>query len=300
MGPAVMLLCTECRRLLEAGHAQGYRREDGEERACPHCGEQALIDPRGGLSADVLEVMDARDRLGRLPATTRVLGRLLRLAALAAAIPVVAFLLCALAISSGRGYQVAGPLSLFIAGFIAIPAVVIGVRQLRAYWLLTRRHELPGRWVLALPAGERGRSVQGALSRAQLLRSPIGGEPCVAYEVGLRHDGDAVGALGTWLLLEQHSADFEIAGETFAGGSIFLDLPRRAIRISDDDDRLRHFLRERGIRPGRQHLHVYETTVEPEAWVQIRRSDNGIVTLSRVERMELSAVGHQSSASQTS
>jgi hypothetical protein len=223
--------------------------------------------------------MDAHDRLARLPRSSRLTGLVARFTMVGIGGIVVIGLLLALATGVGKGEPVFELMAMLIAVLLAIPGGFLAYRSIHRYWSRTRALPYPGRWALALPAADHVAVVHGTLRSEQLLRSPILGEACVAYEIGIRYDANGTGPLGTWLLLEQRCADFTLAEAAFDGARVFLEIPRRQIDVADDDPRLSHFLHERGIRSGQETLYIYASTVHNHQAMVARTGSNGVVTL---------------------
>lgn len=263
-------LCAACGRLDDPAPAGTYRldpRHTALDR-CPHCGEAELLDLR---SADVIVALAealSEGRAQRRPLGPRLLRRVVLVGATTLAAVVVALLLVMLALSTGKGRQVGAILAGMVGLLFGVPALVLAGRAIRRQWQRTAARPLPARWRLHLPAGGAPAAiVEGPLAiDGPPLTAPISGRPCVAFEIGLREDGDADGPLGSWLLLEQRSAPLRVGDHEVAGDGAHLEIPRQPVAWplpGPDRDRAACFLRARGFSDGElDGLRVFEAVIE--------------------------------------
>jgi hypothetical protein len=146
--------------------------------------------------------------------------------------------------------------------------------QIELYELFhVRRGTRPARWRLPLPlVDERSppsRKVSGTVeAREDLLRAPVSGRECLAYEVAVLFDvkGDAKKPM--WVLEEEANAAFELGGQGFERGGATISLPLEAVPVQGEDgdamtERLSMFLRQRGLYATDGHFAFYEALVLP-------------------------------------
>lgn len=238
------------------------------------------MDPRLPDVAMTLQAMDADERLARASPRRQWLGR----AAVAITVPVamlaVTVLLVALFAGVGSGHAVYPVLA--VAGWVLaiVPMALVGARAVARYWSATRLPLAPARWALALPAGPVTDCVEVVVSCREPLYSPLTGQPCVGYEIGIRRDANADGAHGTWLLLEQRCTAVTAGDEVLDAADVALQLPRQPCALPDDDPRLVHLMRGRGLNATREPVHVFETVLSVGSTVMLVRHDNGVCVLS--------------------
>ena len=168
------------------------------------------------------------------------------------------------------------------AGLTTIATVLAAVAIIRRMYELggpPRPRALPMRWRWALPSPEPVRLQNDPITLSgDPLIAPLSGRPCLAYDVGVRSDADGRAPLGTWHLIEQHTAELRSLERTVGAGKAWLDLTERSIFEPDSDagrHRVERFLRERGFTP---HDHsVFETIVPAEATVRGKTQDGRVV-----------------------
>jgi hypothetical protein len=219
-----------------------------ERAACPYCRQYAWVDLASDAAADALTELDAYERPARASSRSRLLRRTAAVLGSGLAGAVVVFV--------GATWMVAGLLDPFMFGLTVIVAVgtlfLVG-GAISSTFHRTRSKRRPARWsLLARPGFADAPPIRDVTLQptGELLVAPLTGRPCLAYEVGIRHDGDANGAPGTWLLLEQRSAPV-IAGAHVLGPDA-LGFAARRERVQHDafrEDALRRYLRERGLSP---------------------------------------------------
>ncbi|MCA9663052.1 MAG: hypothetical protein KC486_32255 [Myxococcales bacterium] len=139
---------------------------------------------------------------------------------------------------------------------------------------------LPVRWSMSLPPAEATtEEVAGAIDAAdEGIAAPLTGRRCLAYEVAVRDDERADAPPPTWALVEQRVGAFTIAGEAFEGAGVHLDLEReylgQAAKI-DLSPAAVAFLQQRGLEPGVDTLHLFESIVRVGDGVVLRRGPSG-------------------------
>ena len=280
MRAARLLLCVYCRRIVEPPRAEGYRVASDDPGQCPSCGEVGLIDPRQPDTASALEAIDHRERLARIPASTRSIVRGSSVAGLVVGAAIGIAILLGLYSGVGSVRPEYAVLALVGGLLIIVPLGSVGIRAVWRLWVSSRALDRPARWAFALPAATVGEESSGRIACDSPLVAPLTGRPCVAYEIGVRRDEDSTAPPGTWLLLEQRCADASIDGHRIEGDRVWLDLPRQIQPFEDPhDEKLAHLMHQRGLSPEREQLHVYESVVAEDSEVFVRRSDNGVTVL---------------------
>ena len=158
-----------------------------------------------------------------------------------------------------------------LVGFMVLPVGVAGLVLIGAVksWLAHRPLRRPARWRWATEPGALFSEITDTVTTDdELLRAPLSGRPCVAYEVVARADHVRDGESGTWLLADQHACDLHVGDVRIPGSPIRLR-PRPRTPIDPTSDRARGYLRERGLAPG-EVSRMFETIVEPAETVRAR------------------------------
>lgn len=262
------LLCSECGRLTwpDAGSASPHRSsEQTPQRAeCPHCESRAWIDLRRESTA-----LAIREGEQGFAAAESAPVEVLRKAGLGVAVGSFVGILA-------TGSLVAG---LTIALLAGVAGGLAGVRLRRLS--VPPKRTLPDRWSLALPpATETTSTVEGVADDVELLRSPLTGRECVAFEVGLREDLNSTGELSSWALLEQRVAPMSLAGTTVNPAATFVEVPRESLGALDPeslDAAAVEWLLERGFTPVGSTLIVFESVLVPETRLSLVQSSEGAV-----------------------
>lgn len=271
--PDGALVCGACGRLRWSDRGQGapHRREaagpEHEHEPCAHCGETLWLDlgrPSTALALRAAEDehVDARGRFALKLIATVLMG-----------IPFGWFVV----LITG-----AGAMTQALAGALGgVLGALIAVRSHRSVEVADGP-ALPARWAMALPPkGVTEQRVTGAVTlRDDVLRAPLTGRPCVAWEVGARPDDDADDPPETWWLVEQRVASLEVDGVSLEPARTHLELPRVRLGTLDEtelDDSARAFLRQRGIGSDGGSVHLFESIVEPEARVSAEIGPDGSV-----------------------
>lgn len=234
----------------------GLMRDAPEDQAradapCSFCKARAWIDLRSFRNAQLVRESEERLRQDapqwarrKVRGTAGVVGVALAgttMAALAALMgPLVLAPAAVIAAASGG------------AGAVAFDQIL--GRSL-ARWLIARADMGPARWRCALPKPDlqspivaRHRGVPQA--SAPLLRAPISGRECLAYEVGVIFDAEGDAYPPVWVLREDRNTPFSVDGVEVDRDALTTELSMfevndQAQQLPPDD--LRRFLRERGL-----------------------------------------------------
>ena len=271
-------LCMDCGYMVEPTQADPMRSDPFVDRSkrCPACGVQGLADLRHTATADSLCELEGVDKSR---STNQRFGRALGLVAGVTTLVGITVLMAV-----GDGSPTEAALAMAPMTLISLPMLVSlgtgGGSQQRS---MPRRWRLPmlGKGLHARPRKRtRGRAearVDGE-EWGDLLRAPLSGRPCLAYEVGVRDGADRRRAsLDSWRLLEQDNVAFEVGGVSIARGQALLRLPRQLANkgmMMTSDTKTRQFMRMRGL-PEAEVLHVYETVLLPGQSVAVGQVDGG-------------------------
>lgn len=159
------------------------------------------------------------------------------------------------------GWAVYGHGGWFFFPLALATALVMG-RTAYAEYRSGRRARYAVSWTHELPPRGRARATRtGALAGEGALRAPLSGRLCLAYELGVRHDGDAEADPWTWTLLEQRSLASLRVGGAELSSSPHLRL-RRELYVDALSPAARDELRKRGLDPSRPGYTLFETIVE--------------------------------------
>jgi hypothetical protein len=273
------MLCMQCGFLQDPPTA-GYR-TDGAAAfpdACRACKATMWLDLQRAEALAMLEHDEALHAGGRESALARWGGW---------AATTLSIFLVGGGIFAGGAYvllRFLGENLLVPAGLTALVlgmALTVIVKKIGGALTLPIARERPARWRLALPAGRPPKVPRGQtpVPAGDLLIAPLSGRACVAYEVGIREDGDRDADAGSWLFLEQRVTTLSVGGTTLPGETISLDVADRrapAELAEDNHARWGRFLRERGF-TGHEAVTVYETIVGPGAPLVVSRRRTGLV-----------------------
>lgn len=262
------LLCSECGRLTwpELG-SESPHRSSGEapHRAqCPHCQSRAWIDLRRESTALAI----GQGELDLAAADSPLVDSLRK---------------AGLGIVVGSFIGLVATNSLVLGGSIAALAGLAGglaAVRLRRMSVPAKR-TLPDRWSLALPpAAPTTGTVEGVAQDAELLRSPLTGRSCVAFEVGLRQDRNVTGEMSSWALLEQRVAPMSVGGATVNPGRTFVEVSRERLGELTAEvlgaAAVEWFL-ERGFSAIGSNMTVFESVLLPEGRLSLTQSPDGCV-----------------------
>jgi len=273
------LMCISCGYLVvpaERTWAAGdpLRTEGGGDRrdtACPSCGARQWADLGEPATITALRHVDAVEAPTRVSAGTRALRRLWAVTRGVSGIAIGAALIVGLVTSTiARGGLLVVLYPMLVGLVIVVVATVVdAVREVRD----VRPAELPARWHLALPDGRAPAVAISGIARATgpLLRAPLTGRPCIAYELGVRTDADGGAPESTWLLLEQRSTAFTVDETRYPPDAVRLDLVRIPIDPEAfDERRIQHAMRSRGFLASDVTLALFEAIVPDEAAIDVR------------------------------
>jgi len=265
-------VCGECGQLAwpdEAAATLPHRR-GADDRAhgrpdCTHCGQDSWIDLGRESTALALRQGETLEARAATTGHTRVLGQV------------------------SLGAVVGGFIGVIAAG-LTWPAAIVTVcagaaaglsAAAQARRLLPGPRTLPDRWSLALPPSGAARDVTGpAEATEELVRAPLSGRMCVAYEVGLRRDASPDDSLNEWALLEQRVAPMRIGDTEVDPARTFVDLPRQLhgrLGEVDVDDAAVTYLRDRGFSMQGCSLYAFENVLEPQEPVVLSTMESGAV-----------------------
>lgn len=260
-------LCMACGHLVEPPSAGSPMRREPtpgpDMRECPACGTRGLADLRHTPTAYSLSALE-RDE-PNFP-VLRALGFVASLAALVLlGGPVFLDILDRPGAVDQwfRGALLLGMLVLLVIGFL--PSRRVKLDDAGAGAGRPRRWRLAGagQALGSLPWG--ARPVRGRVRSegGELLRAPLSGRPCVAYEVAVRSDDDPSASMSSWTLLEQDNVDFHVGEVEVERGGALLSLTRRlAWRgvLGKQEAHVKRFMRMRGLLDVEE-VYVYETIV---------------------------------------
>ncbi len=237
---------------------------------CPGCGERAWADPL--LEATALALRGAEDRLE--PGAHVVLDPERDAVRRAGVVGYALLVLAPLAWLAWLAQGLAN--GTVVLMLVAATALAIGTRTV----LVLLRHRprrapriAPMRWHLALPTNTamRDDAVGPVRARERLLDAPLTGRPCVAYELGVRGDGELDAAAHTWLLLEQRSIPFAVGTRTFPANAVRLELPRTRVGLAHlDREQVATLFRARALAGTPERWFVTESILVPDTTVTVR------------------------------
>ncbi len=296
------LMCTAC-GFLElpadmAWHGRDPLRSEGgvdpRTMACRHCGAREWADLGDGATIAALRHVDAAEAPTRVSAGIRTLRRAWAVTRGVSGLAIGAALLVGLVTSTlatGGLLVVMYPMLVGLA-IVVIATVVDAIRDVRD----DRPAHAPARWHLALPEAKAPLVENAGVAHAigPLLRAPLTGRACVAYELAIRTDDDAGAPESTWLLLEQRSTAFTVGDHRYPADSVRLDLARTRVEPAAlDEDRVGAIVRARGFLTTDTTLALFESIV-PDATpievapVQLRVGPSG--RLRELARVRVSPV----------
>lgn len=268
------VLCVNCGRMDDPPAKDKYRANESAlatRQPCRVCRRKSLVDLRHTPTVHSLHELVEYDSAARDSAGGRLA---LRAGTIGATLAVVAFIVVLFwALTTEYTFD---PFYFTLMGIGMIPFALGAGNVALGHWRRSRAKPFPARWVLALrPANTKDfRDTTGAVEPVgPLLRAPVSGRLCVAYELGIRHDDNADQPDGTWLLLEQRSAAFRVSDMLIAKHHARLFLPRQPApeEWKSGDAKAKRFLRERGFFIS-DDVHVFETILEPGERVTVSTS----------------------------
>ena len=290
-----VFLCGTCGYFVDEPH------EDEESTiSCPACGDRDWIDlsvePLANRIRDIEE--DARMQI---PLRVHV-------AVVAAALAVFALMIAGLLLGSyaSTGQFLAEPYAFYAkaTGFLAlfvVPLAYFFLRRPAAVLLLRGRERVPHRWHVptALPDPEatpdRSHENLEVEPTDELLTAPASGEECVAYQICVLFDVAGDARPPEWVLQEQRAIGARLGEKLeIEAGQLYLESPLERVDVPDlgdtsdpslDDseetgelyDKLKRFLRERGLFITEGEFHFYEARLSPGDAVDVSVHDGTCV-----------------------
>ena len=245
--------------------------DDRESTPCPHCGQRDWADLGDPTTIAALRHVDVAEAPTRASASMRTLRRVWAVTRGVSGLAIGAALIVGVVTSTfARG----GLLVLLYPGIVALAIVVVAtvvdaVREVRD----ARAAPLPARWRLALPRVHSPLAAASGSVHAEgpLLRAPLTGRSCIAYELGIRTDDDPGAPASTWLLIEQRSTAFTVGKERYPPDSVRLDLARTRVEPTAlDEDRLGAIVRARGFLTTDTTLALFESIVPDAARIEVQ------------------------------
>jgi hypothetical protein len=273
------LICTACGWLelpadMTWNARDPHRHEGGVDREsapCPHCGRREWADLGDAATIATLRHVDLTEAPTRASTGMRTLRRAWAVTRGVSGLAIGAALVTAL-----LGSPLASDMLLIMMypglvalGIVVFATVIDAVREVRD----ARAAPLPARWRLALPSARTPIAAASGPVQAigPLLRGPLTGRPCIAYELGIRTDDDAGAPDSTWLLLEQRSTAFAVGKERYAADAVRLDLVRTKVEPTAlSEDRLGAIVRARGFLTSDTTLALFEAIVPDDARIEVQ------------------------------
>jgi hypothetical protein len=239
---------------------------------CASCGARDWADLGEPSTVLALRHVDELEAVMRASKIERVLRRAWASSrALGAAILVgLVFAFASTEALASSVFLLPGLVGLVVLGVALVFGAVQDIRSMRA-------PATAARWSLPLPrhALAHAHPVHGIVrAHGPLLRAPLSGTPCVAYELAIRIDTDRLAPDPTWLLLEHHNAQLVIDGTRVEPDSVRLDLPRSRIPVdAEDDPTVGAALSRRGFFAHDTRVVVYEAVLLPGVAVELAPVD---------------------------
>lgn len=265
-----MLLCTICGHLSEPRVGDPMRTEASfGPSSCAMCSAPGLLDLR---QTELVHSLSALESTDVNPSRAWAIGKIFGMVGVAGGLALLGSKMLLTLGSLAGGF--------LVAGLAVIGTALIARAASSMLGPASRRRSLPRRWRWPRTSKRRGskphRRVGGrAETSAELLRAPLSGRSCVAYEVAVRDDDDATGELSSWRLIEQDNVGFRVGELEVAAGEALLRVRRELLgagTIGSKDDATRRYLRMRGLLDS-EDVHIYETIVAPDSACTISRSD---------------------------
>ncbi len=271
------LLCTGCGWLDVPAQFDWQRgdpmrasvRDDPRSEACPSCGGHDWAEVDAPTSLRVLEQADAAEALSRRSPLARAWHRgwAVTRGFVLVAIGLVAVVFLLAGVTSGARSLLEIYLLLIGVGMGMTVAVVNALRDVRD----ARPAIAPARWRMALPrVHSQGRGSTGvAHATGPLLVAPLSGQPCIGYELGIRHDRDPAAPVTSWLLLEQRSTAFVVGDAQYEPDGVLLSLPRMVFESETiEPATLTTLLRQRGFASDHR-LVLFEAVLLDDSAVEV-------------------------------
>ncbi len=256
-------LCSECDYLVPP-------QEEEPTEACPCCRSTTWIDLSIEPLAHRIRDMEAEERMKPPPKARRnVYGT-------AAAVVVI------MTVAAGAtGGAVAGFITLVAGAMVGTLAGVVAVRPV-SLLMLQRQPRSPHRWHLPYPLppveATPVKAASGVKAEAvgELVRAPISGRECIAYEVCVLFDTPGDYRPPEWVIQEQGGGDLRLGELEVAAGEYYLESPVEEVEAADVEA-VKRFLRERGLFWPDGEYHYYEALLEPGDVVNIAEHEELVI-----------------------
>lgn len=262
--------CTECGFQISSELSKDPYREPSSaeprdrrpEGPCQCCGERAWANLREG---GVVEALIERDDERQSTRDARRNG-VIKLACLAGWSVMVAML------AFGTDGVIIWPL--------AAGTTLLMLQGAYREYVSGQRAPYPNSWShQQAPKGRVRTRHEGPVAADSLLRAPLSGRVCVAYELGVRHDSDPEAESWSWTLLEQRSAP-GLTVKDVSSERPYLRL-QREIHRGALSEAARKQLRMRGLDPSRPGYTLFESIVELGESLTLERHRAGDVLTMR-------------------
>jgi hypothetical protein len=243
-------------------------RASDEPDPCASCGARDWADLGEGSTVRALRHVDELEAIVRASQAERALRRAWASARALGAAVLVGLVIGFVATDAFAGsvFMWPGLVGLVVLGVAVVFGAVQDIKSMRA-------PPTPARWSLPLPRAQLDVTapVRGiARASGSLLRAPLSGSACLAYELAIRSDAAELAPDPTWLLLEQRNAAMEVGGRNIAVDSVRLHLPRVRVPVDrDDDPTVGAALARRGFFTHDSAVVVYEAVLLPEVAVEL-------------------------------
>ncbi len=243
-------------------------RTSEEQDPCASCGARDWADLGEGSTVRALRHVDELEAVVRASQAERTLRRAWASARALGAAVLIALVVAFVATDAFAGsvFILPGLLGLVVLGVAVVFGAVQDIRGMRA-------PPTPARWSLPLPRRdlEHVAPLRGiARPKGGLLRAPLSGTACLAYELAIRCDAVELAPDPTWLLLEHRNAAMDVAGASVEIDSVRLALPRVRVPVDrDDDPTVGAALARRGFFSHDTRVVVYEAVLLPEVAVEL-------------------------------
>lgn len=246
--------------------------ERGSQR-CMACGEHGLADLRHTPTVYSLGELEEDERP---PSRGAQAAKIFVLSTLGVGLLAYMVRFVDGALSQTPIFEGVGPeLTLSLIAPVLLPVVLmLGWVVHQARNLRSTARTTPRRWRLARGFGQRLRRPEQlergvARETGELLRAPISGQPCLAYEVAICEEDleypTAMPGSDAWRLVEQDNVAFQVGDQRIPRGEALLRIPRSLAKVIPLDRRspqLSRFLRMRGLLESDQ-LRAFEIVVLP-------------------------------------
>ncbi len=282
-------VCTECGRIEEP--AEGAAQ--ATPLPCPHCQQDAWAPLRLGVVVEALDMNDSdrrsdADSGGLMGHISRwMVGGLCLAAASSGAWSIVVGLqyqsdpMLASKVAAGPliASYVITALVVFCCAAVAIVMFARSFREIRD----RVRPRFPTRWRYCnVSTGWRAPRRRGTVEGRRSITAPFSGEPCVAYQLGVRTDDIEPHRAWSWSLVEQEVQIKSVASSKLTGPVRLEVVPQvfsRPPAGTPAAQRVDAALRERGVDPSRLDLQLFERRLQEGEEVTARIGQHGAVVV---------------------